>query len=242
MFRFENMSQKAVVLLSGGLDSSVTAYIAHDMGYNLAALSIDYNQAHVRELDSARKIAQHLNVLDHKIISLDLSLFGGSALLTSTNTQIPTKISIDSIGKKIPPTYVPARNTIFLSLALAYAETIQADAIFIGVTAADYSGYPDCRPAFIEAFQTLANIATKKTIEHNLISIKTPIISDSKRIIIQKGQALQVPFQDTWSCYQGKEKACGECETCLLRLKGFQEAGIPDPLPYETYPKWYKVH
>ena len=236
------MNKKAVVLLSGGLDSSVTAYIAHDLGYSLAALSISYGQAHVRELKAASSIAQHLHVLDHKILSLDLSIFGGSALLTSTSTQIPTNTSIDTIGKKIPPTYVPARNTIFLSLALAYAETIQADAIFIGVTSADYSGYPDCRPAFIEAFQNLTNIATKKTIEHNPITIETPLISDSKKNIIQKGQALQVPFQDTWSCYQGKENACGVCETCLLRLKGFQEAGFPDPLSYETYPEWYTVH
>ena len=236
------MNKKAVVLLSGGLDSSVTAYIAHDLGYSLAALSISYGQAHVRELKAARSIAQHLHVLDHKILSLDLSIFGGSALLTSTSTQIPTNTSIDTIGKKIPPTYVPARNTIFLSLALAYAETIQADAIFIGVTSADYSGYPDCRPAFIEAFQNLTNIATKKTIEHNPITIETPLISDSKKIIIQKGQALQVTFQDTWSCYQGKENACGVCETCLLRLKGFQEAGFPDPISYETYPEWYSVH
>ena len=226
------MVKKAVCLLSGGLDSSVTAFIAKNMGYELYALTIKYGQRHKREIDSAKKIARGLNSKKHVIIDLNLRKFGGSSL-TDKSIEVETDHKVKNIGKKIPTTYVPARNTIFLSLALAFAETIDAEAVFIGATSTDYSGYPDCRPEYFESFQKTADLATKKSVEGKKIKIKTPLLKMSKKEIIEKGESLRVPFGDTWSCYKGKHKACGRCDSCLLRLKGFKEAKIKDPIKYD---------
>lgn len=234
------MTRKAVCLLSGGLDSCVTSYVAKNLGYKIYALSFTYGQRHSRELESAKKIAASIPVEKHIIFDINLSQFGGSTLLDSSKESIPNH-PIEEIGKDIPPTYVPARNTIFLSIALAYAETIDAETIFIGVNATDYSGYPDCRPEYIKAYQNMANLATKKTVEGHPIKIETPLISLSKADIIRRGVELEAPFHLTWSCYRGKDKACGRCDSCILRLKGFKEAGIRDPIPYETYPDWYNL-
>mgnify|MGYP006284358791 CR=1 FL=1 len=232
--------QKAVLLLSGGLDSSVSAYIAKKQGYtDCYALSFRYGQQHQKEIQAARDIAKTLQVKEHLFFDLPLDLFGGSSLLKNTNEKIPSPASLDAIGDAIPSTYVPARNTIFLSIALSYAETKKADAIFIGVTAADYSGYPDCRPEYINAYQKLANLATKRSVEGNPVSIKTPLLHLSKKEIVKKGHDLHVPFEKTWSCYQGQKKPCGTCDSCLLRLKGFKEAEINDPLAYAAYPTWF---
>ena len=230
--------KKAVCLLSGGLDSTVTAYTAKQEGYEIFPLSFFYGQRHERELQAARTIGKKLTDTKHIFFNLDLSQFGGSSLFKTDETPLPNT-DIHQIGKEIPQTYVPARNTVFLSIALAYAETLNADAIFIGVTATDYSGYPDCRPEYINAFQKMADLATKKGVENNPIHIKTPLLFLSKAQIISKGKKLDVPFEHTWSCYQGGAKACGVCDSCLLRLKGFKEAGLIDPLPYETTPSWY---
>ena len=227
------MVKKAVCLLSGGLDSSVTAYIAKNQGYEIYALTMKYGQRHKREIDSAKRIAKTLNVKKHVIIDLNLRKFGGSSL-TDKSIDVETDHKIKNIGKKIPSTYVPARNTIFLSLALAYAETMDADKIFIGATSTDYSGYPDCRPEYFKAFQNMADIATKKSAEGKKIKIKTPLLKMSKKDIVLEGDSLHVPFEKTWSCYMGKSKACGRCDSCLLRLKGFKEAGIRDPIYYES--------
>src|SRR6056297_2410219 len=208
--------KKAIVLLSGGLDSSVTAYIAQRKGYQLSALSFLYGQQHDKEIKSAKKIASSLSIKDHVFFQLDLSQFGGSSLLKNSEQSISSPNHISDIGKAIPDTYVPGRNTIFLSIALAFAETRNADAIFTGVTAMDYSGYPDCRPEYIHAFQQLANLATKKTVTGNKIQIKTPLIHLNKSEIITKGAKLNVPFEHTWSCYNGREKACGQCDSCQL--------------------------
>ena len=170
---------------------------------------------------------------DHIILPIDLQRFGGSSLLSASAQKI-THHKIQDIGKRIPSTYVPARNTIFLSFALAYAETIDADAIFIGVNAIDYSAYPDCRPSYVKKFQQLANLATRQGVEGKSVQIKTPLLHLTKTEIIKKGVRLHVPFSKTWSCYQGETKACGLCDSCLLRLKGFQEAQVKDPLRYAT--------
>ncbi len=236
----EKMAQNAVLLLSGGLDSSVSAYMAKQEGFiNCYALSFRYGQQHQKEIQAAKRIAQTLSVNEHLFFDLSLDLFGGSSLLKKTNESIPKPESVEGIGNIIPSTYVPARNTIFLSIALSYAETKKADAIFIGVTASDYSGYPDCRPEYIKAYQQLANLATKRSVEGNPVTIKTPLLHLSKKEIVQKGNKLDVPFEKTWSCYNGEKKACGHCDSCLLRLKGFKEAEIQDPLPYSSYPPWY---
>ena len=232
--------KKAIILLSGGLDSSITAYIAQLKGYDLSALSFLYGQQHDKEIQSARKIASSLSIQDHIFFKLDLSQFGGSSLLKNSDQTISNPKQVSDIGNSIPNTYVPGRNTIFLSIALAFAETRNADAIFTGVTAMDYSGYPDCRPEYIQAFQQLANLATKKTVTGHNIEIETPLINLSKAEIIKKGSKLNVPFEHTWSCYNGRDKACGQCESCQLRLQGFQQAHIPDPLPYEILPDWYR--
>lgn len=223
--------KKAVCLISGGLDSSVTAYIAKDQGYEIYAITFRYGQRHKKEIDSAKKISRSIDSKDHIIFDLDLSKFGGSSLVDKKKKIEENKIK--DIGKKIPSTYVPARNTVFLSIALAYAEVVDADAIFIGVTATDYSGYPDCRPKFIDSFQKMANLATKRSIEGKKVQIKTPLINISKSEIIKEGIKLNVPFEKTWSCYRGGKKACGKCDSCKLRLKGFKEAGYKDPLEYE---------
>lgn len=233
------MTKKAIILLSGGLDSSVTAYCAKHEGYHLSALSFLYGQQHDKEIQAAKNIARSLSITDHIFFTLDLSQFGGSALLKKSDQAIPTPKNVSEIGTRIPDTYVPGRNTIFLSIALAFAETRDADAIYTGITAMDYSGYPDCRPEYIKAFQNLVDLATKKTVTGQSIIIQTPLINLSKSDIVTKGNALQVPFKETWSCYNGREKACGQCESCLLRLQGFQRAHIPDPLLYETLPNWY---
>ncbi len=226
---------KAVVLLSGGLDSSTVLAIALEMGYDVHALSFDYGQRHSRELESAKKIARYFNV-PHKIIKIDLRQIGGSAL--TDNIEVPER-QVEDIEKEIPITYVPARNTILLSLALGYAEVIDADAIFYGANAIDYSGYPDCRPEYVEAFERVANLGTKRGVEGKPIKIIAPIIHMTKAEIIKKGMELGVPYELTWSCYKGEKKACGKCDSCLLRLKGFMEAGYEDPLDYETYPEFY---
>lgn len=226
------MKKKAVCLLSGGLDSAVTAFIAKQQGYDIYALSFRYGQRHVKELSCAQKIAQAVDAKNHIIVPLSLHRFGGSSLFNSSSRQIKNH-RVRDIGKMIPSTYVPARNTVFLSLALAYAEAINAEAIFIGVNVVDYSAYPDCRPQYIEAFQELADLGTKKGVEGKRIRIEAPLMHLTKGQIIKTGKQLYVPFAQTWSCYRGGKKACGRCDSCLLRLKGFKEAGVPDPLPYQ---------
>ena len=226
---------KAVVLLSGGLDSTTILAIAKREGFDLFALTFDYGQRHHVELDRARDIAKHFGAVDHQIIKIDLRQFGGSALPDSI--EVPTGRDQEEMVSSIPVTYVPARNTIFLSFCLAYAEIKEASDIFIGVNAIDYSGYPDCRPEFITAFETLANLATKAGVEgKSKIKIHTPLIELSKAKIIQKGLELGVDYAMTHSCYNpGEEgKSCGVCDSCQLRLKGFQEAGVEDPIIYKT--------
>jgi 7-cyano-7-deazaguanine synthase len=230
--------KRAICLLSGGLDSTVVAYIAKDLGYNIYSISFYYGQQHNKELICAKKISSNIKSKKHIIFKLNLDIFGGSLLFKGKFKN--QEKDLLEIGNEIPQTYVPARNTIFLSIALAYAEVINAQSIFIGVNSMDYSGYPDCRPEFITAFQKLANIATKKSIEGNNIIIKTPLINLTKAQIIKKGYDLKVPFKDTWSCYKGGSIACGKCDSCLLRLKGFNESNIKDPLKYEFHPDWYK--
>ncbi len=226
---------RAVVLLSGGLDSTTTLAMAIHEGYEVYALSFDYGQRHSRELESAKKIARYYKV-PHKIMNVDLRQIGGSALTDSI--EVPER-ELEEIKGEIPVTYVPARNTILLSFALAYAEVIDADAIFYGANAIDYSGYPDCRPEYVEAFERMANLGTKRGVEGKFIKIVAPLINMTKAEIIKRGMKLGVPYELTWSCYRGGERACGRCDSCLLRLKGFMEAGYEDPLEYETYPRFY---
>lgn len=221
--------KKAVVLLSGGLDSATVLAMAKAQGYECYALSFDYGQRHSAELNAARQVADSFSAMDHKVLHLDLDIFGGSAL-TDTNIEVPT-----TPGKGIPVTYVPARNTIFLSMALAWAEVLQADDIFIGVNAVDYSGYPDCRPEFIKAYETMANLATKVGVEGHHLTIHTPLIDMTKGQIIQAGIKKGVDYSLTVSCYAADEQgnACGECDSCRLRRKGFEDAGITDPTKYQ---------
>ncbi len=226
---------KAVVLLSGGLDSSTVLAMAIDMGYDAYALSFDYGQRHSRELESAKKIAEHYHV-PLKVLKIDLRQIGGSAL--TDDIEVPER-DVNGIENEIPITYVPARNTILLSYALGYAEVIDADAIFYGANAIDYSGYPDCRPEYVEAFEKCANLGTKRGVEGNKIRIIAPIIHMSKAEIVKNGMELGVPYELTWSCYRGGKKACGKCDSCQLRLKGFMEAGYEDPIEYEEYPEFY---
>ena len=232
------MDKTAVCLISGGLDSSVAEYLAKSEGYQIYAISFNYSQRHEKEIESAKKIATSVNSKNHILYDIDLSKFGSSSLVDKSLN--PEKDhNLDEIGKKIPSTYVPARNTIFLSIALAYAEAIDAEVIFIGATATDYSGYPDCRPEYFEAFQKMADIATKKCVEGKPIKINAPLLYLTKAEIIKKGLSLGVPFEKTWSCYMGGKKACGRCDSCLLRLKGFNEAQASDPIEYESLPDWY---
>jgi 7-cyano-7-deazaguanine synthase len=229
------MSQsKAVVLLSGGIDSTTTAAIAQREGFDLHALSFHYGQRHAVELEAARRVVAHLGIRRHLVMKIDLRAFGGSAL--TSDLAVPLDTPMDQIGARIPPTYVPARNTIFLSFALAWAETLDARDIFIGANALDYSGYPDCRPEYIAAFERMANLATRAGVEGGArLTIHAPLISLSKREIIAEGQALGIDYGLTSSCYDpGPDgSACGHCEACLLRLKGFEEAGVSDPVVYQ---------
>ncbi len=224
------MSQiPVVVLASGGLDSTVTAAMAKAAGYALHLLTIDYGQRHQFEIDCAKNIATWLGVHDHKILQLDLRIFGGSAL--TDQIPVPTDRAAHERGQKIPVTYVPARNTIFLSLALAYAEVLNARKIFFGANILDYSGYPDCRPEFIRAFMEVAKQGTCSGQEGHPIEVEAPLLFMTKREIIQKGQELHVPFHLTSSCYQPgpDNRPCGHCDSCLIRQEGFQGAQIPDP-------------
>ena len=224
--------KSAVVLLSGGIDSTTTLAIAITEGYEAYALSFDYGQRHQMETQAARRVADSLGAKEHRIAKIDLRVFGGSAL--TGEIDVPKQRSETEIADGIPVTYVPARNTIFLAYALAWAEVIQAADIFLGVNAIDYSGYPDCRPEFIEAFQTLANIGTKAGLEGGRFQIHTPLIKFSKAEIIRQAFELGVDLSLTHSCYDPSPEgfACGECDSCLLRLKGFREAGIQDPIRY----------
>lgn len=226
------MTKKAVILVSGGLDSATTLAIAKDRGYECYAMSFNYGQRHQVELQSANAISIEMGVIEHKVVNLGLGDIGGSAL-TDNDIDVPQHES-DDIEEGIPVTYVPARNTVFLSLALGWAEVLDADAIFIGVNAVDYSGYPDCRPEYIDAFQTMANLATKKGVEGRLIEIKTPLISLSKAEIIKTGSELGVDYAKTLSCYapDTEGRACGLCDSCHLRQQGFESANIPDPTLY----------
>ena len=224
--------KSAVVLLSGGIDSTTTLAIAITGGYEAYALSFDYGQRHRIEMQAARRAADSLGAKEHRIAKIDLRVFGGSAL--TGDIDVPKQRSETEIADGIPVTYVPARNTIFLAYALGWAEVIQAADIFLGVNAIDYSGYPDCRPEFIEAFQTVANVGTKAGVEGRRFQIHTPLIKFSKAEIIRKAVELGVDLSLTHSCYDPSPDglACGECDSCLLRLKGFREAGIQDPIRY----------
>lgn len=228
------MDRPAIVLLSGGLDSTTVLAIAKDRGFAPYALSFRYGQRHSWELEAAKRVVEELGVSEYKIIDIDLRAFGGSAL--TSDISVPKRDSVDEVDvNSIPVTYVPARNTIFLSFAIAYAEVVGATDIFTGVTAVDYSGYPDCRPEFIEQFERLANLATKAGVEGTIrFRIHTPLIDLRKAQIIQRGTALGIDYGLTHSCYApGREGlACGECDACRLRLKGFAEAGLMDPLEY----------
>ena len=219
---------RAVVLLSGGLDSATTLAIAREEGFECFALSILYGQRHAAELEAARRVAAALGAAEHREIEIPIGRFGGSAL-TDADIDVP-----EHGGEGIPVTYVPARNTVFLSLALAWAEVLAADAIFIGVNAVDYSGYPDCRPEFIAAFQNVVGLATKRTVEGGQIEIRAPLIDLSKADIVRRGQSLGVDYAITVSCYSADAdgRACGRCDACRLRKAGFEAAGISDPTRY----------
>ena len=222
----------AIVLLSGGLDSTTTLAIARAGGYETYALTFDYGQRHKPELEAAKKIARSLGARKHLVAKLDNQIFGGSAL--TDDVKVPKSRSGKEIATGIPVTYVPARNTVFLAQALAWAETIGAGHIFIGANAIDYSGYPDCRPEFIALFETLANVATKSGIEGARLQIHAPLIKMSKADIVRKAVELKVDLSLTHSCYDPfpDGRACGECDSCQLRRKGFAEAGVNDPIPY----------
>ena len=224
--------KRAVVLVSGGIDSTTTLAIAIADGYETYALSFDYGQRHQIETKAARRVADSLGVKEHRVAKIDLRVFGGSAL--TDDLDVPKQRSDVEIGRSIPITYVPARNTIFLAYALAWAEVIPANDIFLGVNAIDYSGYPDCGPEFIEAFENVANLGTKAGVEGRRFQIHTPLIKFSKAEIIRKAVELRVDLSLTHSCYDPTPEglACGECDSCLLRLKGFREAGLKDPVRY----------
>ena len=228
------VGRDAVVLLSGGIDSATAAAIAKQQGFQLHALSFDYGQRHVRELDSATRVAAFLQAESHRLIKFDLRAIGGSAL--TDQIEVPKQRSAAAIGQGIPITYVPARNTIFLSFALALAERIDAADIFFGANQLDYSGYPDCRESYINAFEQMANLATKAGVEgKSRLTIRAPLLHMGKAEIIRKGRELGVDFSLTWSCYDpaNDDQACGRCDSCQLRLKGFKEADAIDPVPYK---------
>ncbi len=225
-------AERAVVLLSGGIDSSTTAAMAMRDGYDVFALTFDYGQRHRVELNSAMKVAQALRIASHKIITLDLRQIGGSAL--TDHIKVPKSREIEEMSRSIPVTYVPARNMILLSVAVGWAEVINADAIFIGANAVDYSGYPDCRPEFLEAFAEMTRLGTRRGVEGSPVAIKAPLVKMTKAEIIRTGVELGVDYSLTTSCYDALPdgKACGSCDSCLLRKKGFAEAGVPDPTVY----------
>ena len=220
---------KAVILLSGGLDSATVMAMAKDQGYQCYALSFNYGQRHAAELIAAAKVTRAFNIIEHKTIELDLTQIGGSAL-TDNSIDVP-----ETLSEGIPITYVPARNTIFLSYAMAWAEVLNINDIFIGVNAVDYSGYPDCRPEYIQAFERMANLATKSGVEGTKLTIHTPLIDLSKADIIRQGYKLKVDYALTISCYQPNEDglACGVCDSCRFRREGFETANIPDPTHYK---------
>lgn len=224
-------ARPAVVLLSGGLDSATTLAIARAAGFSSYCLSFDYGQRHRAELDAAARVAAALGAAEHRVLKLDLGQFGGSAL-TDSNIAVP----VDGVQPGIPVTYVPARNTIMLSLALAWAETLGSRDIFVGVNAVDYSGYPDCRPEYIAAFETMANLATRAGVEGERLTLHAPLIDLSKAEIIRRGTALGVDYALTVSCYQAdaEGRACGVCDSCRLRHEGFVAAGLADPTPMRT--------
>jgi 7-cyano-7-deazaguanine synthase len=225
---------KAVVLLSGGMDSATVAAIARREGFEVHALSVRYGQRHAVELDAAMRVAERLAIRHHVVIDLDLRAFGGSAL--TTDQPVPKDTPMAEIGTRIPATYVPARNTIFLSLALAWAETLGAHDIYLGANALDYSGYPDCRPEYLEAFARMADLATRAGVEGARLTIHTPLLHLTKAQIITRGLELGLDYGLTSTCYDPAPDgaACGRCEACLLRLRGFEEAGVTDPVRYQT--------
>ncbi|MBF0525131.1 MAG: 7-cyano-7-deazaguanine synthase QueC [Deltaproteobacteria bacterium] len=228
------MKEKAIVLLSGGIDSATCLAVAKKEGFDLYALSFRYGQRHQAELTAAAKVAESLGVVEHIVFGLDLSIFGGSALTGSL--EVPKGRAMDEIGNDIPITYVPARNTIFLSIGMAYAEVRGASSIFAGMNAVDYSGYPDCRPVFIAAFERMANLATKAAVTGEIgLQIRTPLISLSKAEIISFGNSLGVDYSLTLSCYDPDQegRSCGRCDSCIIRMTGFREAEIPDPTIYQ---------
>ncbi|WP_031516513.1 7-cyano-7-deazaguanine synthase QueC [Streptomyces sp. NRRL F-5123] len=230
------MDRPAIVLLSGGLDSTTVLAIAKDQGFTPYALSFRYGQRHSIELEAAQRVAQVQGVARHVIADIDLRVFGGSAL--TSDIEVPKHEALEDLQDGgVPITYVPARNTIFLSFALAFAETVGASDIFTGVTAVDYSGYPDCRPEYMEAFATMANLATRAGVEGtSKMTLHSPLIALSKADIVREGLRLGVDYSLTSSCYDPDEqgRACGKCDTCLLRLKGFAEAGVKDPVRYQS--------
>jgi len=224
----------AVVLASGGLDSTVTAAVARQKGWDLYLLTVLYGQRHQVEVACAKNVAAWVEAKDHKVLTLDLSVFGGSALVG--DGTVPKNRSEQDRGLGIPVTYVPARNTVFLSLALAFAEVVEARSIFIGANVLDYSGYPDCRPEFLQAFQEVARLGTKLGMEGRAVEIQAPLLEMSKMQIIQRGVDLGVPFEMTHSCYDPDEAGvpCAQCDSCLIRLEGFRQAGLEDPVPYQV--------
>ncbi|REJ70711.1 MAG: 7-cyano-7-deazaguanine synthase QueC [Planctomycetota bacterium] len=228
------MHEPAVILLSGGLDSATTAAIARDEGFRLVALSVDYGQRHRFELEAAARVAAALGIDDHQSVSVDLSAFGADSALTA-EVDVPKDRPADAMASEIPVTYVPARNTVFLALALALAEARGISELFIGVNAVDYSGYPDCRPEYIEAFERMANVATRAAVEGRaLYSVNTPLIAMSKAEIVRRGTELGVDYGLTHTCYDPDERGgpCGRCDACRLRRQGFADAGLVDPLTY----------
>lgn len=228
-------AKKAVVVLSGGLDSTTCMGIAREAGYVIHALTFDYGQRHSREIEQAKKIARHFEVANHRIVKMDfLSQIGGSAL-TDHSIEVPTESGTHEESGEIPSTYVPARNLIFLSLATAYAEVVGAEVIYIGVSAVDYSGYPDCRPEFIASMSETIRLATKSGVTGTNLRIEAPLSHLSKKETVQLGLRLGVPYELSTSCYQGEEEACGVCDSCRLRLQGFAEAGAIDPISYRSF-------
>lgn len=223
--------QKAVVLLSGGLDSATCLAIA-SRECDVHALTMDYGSRHSKEIEAAKRVADHFRVMDHLILKVGLDAIGGSSL-TDRNISLDKVKNRDSIGSDIPTSYVPARNMTFLSLGVGFAEVVGAGNVYIGANSMDYSGYPDCRPEFIDAFQKVVDVGTKAGVQGHPVRIETPLLRLGKADIIRKGMELGVPYEHTWTCYSGGERACGKCEACVLRLAGFEEAGFDDPIEYE---------